>query len=176
MNDDITNLSWYKPRWTEPANLFGSQDVQMSERYKHYDARLASLRSPRWPPDVPIPADELARAGWYFTGIRDRVKCPWCHGCVYNWVDGDTALGEHKRHYPQCEFVKEHIAKAFQKTQLSSKASVRSKPPLITSDTWWHSKAVQVVQELEIYSNDVIKQAVQRLLVSKRKLCSFSYY
>ena len=176
MNDDITNLSWYKPRWTEPANLFGSQDVQMSERYKHYDARLASFRSPRWPPDVPIPADELARAGWYFTGIRDRVKCPWCHGCVYNWVDGDTALGEHKRHYPQCQFVKEHIAKAFQKTQLSSKASVRSKPPLITSDTWWQSKAVQVVQELEIYSNDVIKQAVQRLLVSKGKLCSFTFY
>ena len=168
MNNDLTNLSWYEPRWTEPANLFGGQ-----ERYKYYDVRLASFTSPRWPPDVPIPADELARAGWYFTGIRDQVKCPWCHGCVYNWVDDDTALGEHKRHYPQCKFVKEHIAKAFQKTQLSSKASVRSKPPLITSDTWRQNNAVQVVQELEIYSNDVIGRAVQRLLVNKRKSCSF---
>ena len=174
INDDLVNVSWYEPRQSEPADLFSGQDAQISERYKHYDARLASFTSPRWPPNVPVPADELARAGWYFTGVTDRVKCPWCHGCVYNWVDGDTALGEHKRHYSQCEFVKEHIAKAFQKPHLSSKASVRSKPPLVTGDICRQNSAVQAVQELEIYSDGIIKQAVQLLLVNKRKLGSFA--
>ena len=52
MNDDVPNLSWYEPRWKEPVNVFGGRDVQISERFKHYDARLASVTSPRWPPDV----------------------------------------------------------------------------------------------------------------------------
>ena len=151
------------------------QDAQKTERYKHYDARLASFASPKWPTDVPVPADELARAGWYFTGVTDRVKCPWCHGCVYNWVQGDTALGEHKRHYPQCEFVTEHITKALQKPQLLSKANVRSKPPLVTRDTWRQSSAVQAVQELEICTDDVIEQAVQYLLSSRRKPTVFHF-
>ena len=176
MKNDLTNSSWYEPRRAEPANLFGVQDAQISERYKHYDARLASFTSPRWPSDVPVPADELARAGWYFTGVTDRVKCPWCHGCVYNWVDGDTALGEHKRHYPQCVFVKQHIAAAFQKPQLLSKASAPKRQRVVTRDTWRESSAVQAVQELEIYADDVIERAVQHLLASRRKSALYYAY
>ena len=168
MNDDLANLIWYNPRREEPASLFVNQDTQILERYKHYDVRLTSFTSPRWPTDVPVSTDELARAGWYFTGVEDRVKCPWCHGCVYNWVDGDTGLGEHKRHFPQCEFVKDHIASAFEKVQLPSKASKQAKPLLVTRDNWRQSSAVQAVQELEIYSDDVIEQAVQHQLADKR--------
>lgn len=173
MNDDLANLIWYNPRREEQGNLFDVQDTRLLERYKHYDVRLASFASPSWPTDVPVSADELTRAGWYYTGVGDRVKCPWCQGCVYNWVEGDTGLGEHKRHFPQCEFVNQHILSAFEKLHLPSKASKQTKQLLVTHDNWRQSSAVQAVQELEIYSDDVIEQAVQRLLTEKRKSSSF---
>ena len=80
--------------------------------YKDDDKRLQSFIG--WPDDVPVSIDELARAGFYYTGSRDCVQCPWCHGRIHSWIAGDTALGEHKRHFPSCWFVAEVLRKAFQ--------------------------------------------------------------
>ena len=49
--------------------------------------------------------NELAKAGLFFTGPGDRVQCPWCEGGLYDWVEGDTAFGEHAKHFPSCPFV-----------------------------------------------------------------------
>ncbi|XP_041461917.1 baculoviral IAP repeat-containing protein 3-like isoform X1 [Lytechinus variegatus] len=65
--------------------------------------RLATFQN--WPENSPVNYQHLARAGFYFTGLRDVVKCFFCGGEVEGWEYGDTAMGEHKKHFPTCEFV-----------------------------------------------------------------------
>ena len=129
------------------------------ERYKDIDARRLSFDD-RWPRAVPVDVQELARAGWFYTGRADRVRCPWCKGSVYNWVLGDTALGEHKRHYPNCAFVENLLAAAFTKikpveTVVDGKKSNESKH-------WKKWPSVRAVLELG-YTENQIKNALGKL-------------
>lgn len=43
-----------------------------------------------------VPAERLARAGFYFTGYGDRVCCFSCQKTVENWYMGDTPVDRHK--------------------------------------------------------------------------------
>lgn len=43
-----------------------------------------------------VPAERLARAGFYYTGYADRVCCFSCEKTVENWCRGDTPLERHK--------------------------------------------------------------------------------
>ncbi|XP_066283780.1 baculoviral IAP repeat-containing protein 3-like isoform X3 [Branchiostoma lanceolatum] len=65
--------------------------------------RLSSYR--HFPDSVPVSATRMARAGFYYSGTGDRVVCFSCGGGVEGWEYGDTAMGEHERLYPHCDFV-----------------------------------------------------------------------
>ena len=84
-------------------------DVNGFERLKSELARLRTFIDSSWPTNVPVCKEELAKAGWFYTGLRDRVQCPWCQGAVYNWEEGDTGFGEHKKHFPSCPFVRDNL-------------------------------------------------------------------
>lgn len=43
-----------------------------------------------------VSAKRLARAGFYFTGLADRVRCFSCQKTVENWCGGDTPVERHK--------------------------------------------------------------------------------
>ena len=78
-------------------------------RFKHSEhARLESFND-EWPTDCPVTKTDLAAAGLFFTGPADRVQCPWCEGGLHNWERGDSAFGEHARHFPSCPFVVERL-------------------------------------------------------------------
>ena len=68
--------------------------------------RLTSFAG-KWPESSPVSAKELAEAGFYYHGPFDRVRCHRCEGTVYQWVPGDSPIGEHKRLFPHCSFVQE---------------------------------------------------------------------
>ncbi|RWR99775.1 inhibitor of apoptosis protein 2-like protein, partial [Leptotrombidium deliense] len=52
-----------------------------------------------------ISTDQLSRAGFYYTGIGDIVRCFACHGILYNWEVGDDPIMEHKKHFKHCKFI-----------------------------------------------------------------------
>ncbi|XP_054453676.1 E3 ubiquitin-protein ligase XIAP [Anoplopoma fimbria] len=52
-----------------------------------------------------VPAENLARAGFYFTGHGDRVCCFSCEETVENWCRGDTPVERHKEVSPSCRFL-----------------------------------------------------------------------
>lgn len=52
-----------------------------------------------------VPAERLARAGFYFTGQADRVRCFSCQKTVENWCRGDTPVERHKEVSPTCTFL-----------------------------------------------------------------------
>ena len=68
------------------------------------DVRLRSFLD-RWPADNPMTPEELASAGFYYTGISDRVQCAFCFGVLRNWEEGDEAMSEHARYFPNCPFI-----------------------------------------------------------------------
>ncbi|XP_041462172.1 baculoviral IAP repeat-containing protein 7-like [Lytechinus variegatus] len=59
-----------------------------------------------WSETCPVKPRELAKAGFFYVGVLDRVKCFSCGGQIEGWEEGDTAMGEHKNMYPHCDMVK----------------------------------------------------------------------
>ncbi|XP_037697153.1 baculoviral IAP repeat-containing protein 3 [Choloepus didactylus] len=58
-----------------------------------------------FPMGVPISERSLARAGFYYTGVNDKVKCFCCGLMLDNWKQGDNAIEKHKNLYPSCSFI-----------------------------------------------------------------------
>ncbi|KAM4697046.1 E3 ubiquitin-protein ligase XIAP [Rhinophrynus dorsalis] len=78
-------------------------DMDVDQDFSQADIRIASFTS--FPSTCPVSASTLARAGFYYTGIADRVKCFSCQGIVENWQHGDTAIGKHRKISPNCKFI-----------------------------------------------------------------------
>lgn len=72
-------------------------------RMKDERNRLATF--PGWPVSAPLGREELAEAGFHYTGSGDRVQCFSCLGSIHKWEQGDKAWNEHKRLFPDCDFV-----------------------------------------------------------------------
>lgn len=58
-----------------------------------------------WPVKWLKPED-LACDGFYYLRTADHCACVFCRGIVGAWEYGDTPREEHKRHFPQCPFIK----------------------------------------------------------------------
>ena len=80
------------------------QNLSFSEVQMEYrENREATFRDIPWP--YPVKGDELARAGFYAVGPRDRVRCFSCKKRIKNWRIGDNAMSEHRRLSPFCAFA-----------------------------------------------------------------------
>uniref|UniRef100_A0A8C6WKQ6 RING-type E3 ubiquitin transferase n=1 Tax=Neogobius melanostomus TaxID=47308 RepID=A0A8C6WKQ6_9GOBI len=58
-----------------------------------------------WPTEASVQPDVLARAGFFYTGHGDNVKCFFCDGGLRNWEPGDDPWQEHAKWFPRCEFL-----------------------------------------------------------------------
>ena len=70
-----------------------------------YQKRLDTFA--RWPAYSPVLPTALAAAGFFYTGIDDRVVCFKCGLHLLRWTAEDDPWIEHKRCRPACLFVKE---------------------------------------------------------------------
>ncbi|XP_055704560.1 death-associated inhibitor of apoptosis 1-like isoform X2 [Phlebotomus papatasi] len=66
--------------------------------------RLATFRE--WPRNLKMKPDELCDAGFFYTGIGDRVQCFSCGGGLKDWEDNDCAWEQHALWYDNCEYLK----------------------------------------------------------------------
>ncbi|CAK8695780.1 unnamed protein product [Clavelina lepadiformis] len=48
---------------------------------------------------------QIANAGMYYLGVRDRVKCWYCNGGLQNWERDDDPWEDHAKWFPTCEFL-----------------------------------------------------------------------
>ena len=81
------------------------ESQEKRQKLKEKDNRVATFRG-NWPKDMPVTAEELAEAGFYFVGPNDKVACPFCNGRIFNWDEDDSPLEVHTRWFPICPFVK----------------------------------------------------------------------
>lgn len=75
----------------------GSQD------WSAMSTRLSSFLA--FPHTQTLSAERLARAGFYFTGQSDQVRCFSCQKTVENWHQGDTPVERHREVSPSCKFL-----------------------------------------------------------------------
>ncbi|AYN45059.1 iap-3 [Alphabaculovirus alterspexiguae] len=69
-----------------------------------FEERLMSFES--WPTGHAVAAESLARAGFYYLGRGDEVRCAFCKVEIMNWQADDDPVLDHKRWAPQCKFIK----------------------------------------------------------------------
>ena len=103
---------------------------------------------------------KLAEAGWFFLGPGDRVRCPFCKGCLEGWTPLDIPMMEHKKFFPWCPFVLQKLDEKSENTeqQLTLMDVMNSNP--------YH-------QALEIGINqNLLMMAAQRLINSCIRLPS----
>ncbi|NXI40276.1 BIR7B protein, partial [Galbula dea] len=67
------------------------------------EMRLSTFQN--WPQYTGMHPEQLARAGFFYTGRGDVVRCFHCDGGVRDWSFGDDPWREHAKWYPGCEFV-----------------------------------------------------------------------
>jgi hypothetical protein len=51
----------------------------------------------------------LAREGFYYTGVSDRVQCVFCSGYLGNWEIGDCPKSLHKKYFSYCKIPSKRI-------------------------------------------------------------------
>ncbi|XP_033122719.1 baculoviral IAP repeat-containing protein 2-like, partial [Anneissia japonica] len=90
--------------------------------------RLATFKN--WPRESTMTPSTLTRAGFFYTGSGDMVKCFSCNGKIEDWEFGDSAIGEHKRFFPNCKFVREK----YMQNQLLWNQGASGGPPNRPSD------------------------------------------
>lgn len=60
----------------------------------------------QWPEEAPISGNDLAAAGFYYLGDQMKVKCYACDLEVCTWKYGMTAMGTHRQHSHDCQFLR----------------------------------------------------------------------
>ncbi|KAL5292470.1 IAP1 family protein [Megaselia abdita] len=72
--------------------------------YAVISARLRSFGD--WPRNMKQKPAELSAAGFFYTGVGDRVKCFSCGGGLKDWDDGDQPWEQHALWLSKCNFLK----------------------------------------------------------------------
>lgn len=78
----------------QPRNLAKIYAAE-SERLKTFDD---------WTSPV-IDKETLAKNGFIYLHVKDRVQCVFCRGVLSDWERGDIVANEHKTHCPECPFA-----------------------------------------------------------------------
>ncbi|CAK7318433.1 Baculoviral IAP repeat-containing protein 3 [Vulpes lagopus] len=86
------------------SNLLRSSPV-FELKYDHSCELYRMSTYSTFPAGVPVSERSLARAGFYYTGAKDRVRCFCCGLMLDNWKAGDSPTGKHRNLYPSCSFI-----------------------------------------------------------------------
>ncbi|XP_017127385.1 death-associated inhibitor of apoptosis 1 [Drosophila elegans] len=75
--------------------------------YPEYAVESSRLRTfEAWPRNLKQKPHQLAEAGFFYTGVGDRVRCFSCGGGLKDWDDNDEPWEQHALWLSQCRFVK----------------------------------------------------------------------
>ncbi|XP_026734129.1 baculoviral IAP repeat-containing protein 3 isoform X2 [Trichoplusia ni] len=72
-------------------------------RYASEAARLRSFKD--WPRCMRQKPEELAEAGFFYTGQGDKTKCFYCDGGLKDWENDDVPWEQHARWFDRCAYV-----------------------------------------------------------------------
>lgn len=71
--------------------------------YSTESKRLESFKS--WPMGLPQQPKDMAEAGFFYTGMSDKVICYYCDGKFKDWTSTDHPWIIHARYCKSCPYV-----------------------------------------------------------------------
>ncbi|CAH6787583.1 Naip2 [Phodopus roborovskii] len=71
--------------------------------FAHEELRRDTFKD--WPHESPGAVEAMVRAGLFYTGKNDTVRCFSCGGCMWKWEEGDDPLEDHTKFFPNCVFL-----------------------------------------------------------------------
>ncbi|XP_061177609.1 uncharacterized protein LOC133186371 [Saccostrea echinata] len=86
---DPLGIVWEKPKFPPYAIL---------------SKRISSFEG--WSKDIPQSPTELSKAGYFYVGVSDYVRCFFCGGGLRNWERSDVPWEEHAKWFPRCAFLR----------------------------------------------------------------------
>ncbi|XP_067425036.1 baculoviral IAP repeat-containing protein 1 [Emydura macquarii macquarii] len=75
----------------------------ISNIFEDEGVRLDSFKN--WPQEAHADATALAKAGFFYTGERDKVQCFACGVCLEKWEEGDDPWKEHAKWFSHCKYA-----------------------------------------------------------------------
>lgn len=76
-------------------------------QHPHFSSKSKRLLSfIDWPLCMRQKPEDLADAGFFYTGHRDRTVCFHCGGGLKDWEDDDNPWQQHVQWFSQCAYVK----------------------------------------------------------------------
>ncbi|CAG9562710.1 unnamed protein product [Danaus chrysippus] len=95
-------------------------------KHPHYSSEDARLRTfSDWPRSMRQKPEELAEAGFFYTGQGDKTKCFYCDGGLKDWENDDVPWEQHARWFSRCAYVqlvkgREYIQKVISQAEAVS--------------------------------------------------------
>ncbi|NXP11045.1 BIR7B protein, partial [Thinocorus orbignyianus] len=96
------------------------------------EMRLSTFQN--WPQYANMHPERLARAGFFYTGQDDVVRCFYCDGQVRNWSFREDPWREHAKWYPGCEFLLQSRGREFISSVQDSLSSTLVSPSRISTE------------------------------------------
>ena len=84
--------------------MFNSGEACSEPNMMFYEDRLKTFE--RWSKQIQPDRKSLAKAGFYYTGYFDRVKCFACGIDVCGWEPTDSPWDEHEKWSSNCVWLK----------------------------------------------------------------------
>ena len=72
--------------------------------YNTVENRMKSFTN--WPPSMPFKPSVMAEAGFFYTGMYDKVICFACGKGLCKWEPSDNPREEHEKYSPNCYYLK----------------------------------------------------------------------
>ncbi|XP_067674319.1 E3 ubiquitin-protein ligase XIAP-like isoform X2 [Haliotis asinina] len=107
---------------TQPAAVVSDASLGIvTDRPRHPQyaveaSRVSSFQN--WPSGKEQTPQMLAKAGFFYAGFGDSVKCFFCDGGLRTWERGDDPWAEHARWFPRCPYVRQVKGESFIQTAL----------------------------------------------------------
>ena len=86
-----------------------NQSENFSLGFPNYTDQATRLQSFKYWGGV-LPKEELAEAGFYMIARQDVVRCFSCHVVLQDWEKSNNVIDDHRRHSPNCTFLKAHLS------------------------------------------------------------------
>ncbi|KAE8573733.1 Putative inhibitor of apoptosis 2 [Halyomorpha halys] len=93
------NIPLISDRRNSPNTSQENQSVYQNEK-----SRLDTFTA--WPIRSIVSPELLVKSGFYYTQLKDKVRCAYCQGVVEKWEVGDDPDIEHRRLFPNCSFIR----------------------------------------------------------------------
>ncbi|KAH8379011.1 hypothetical protein KR009_002615 [Drosophila setifemur] len=122
--------------------------------YPEYAVEAVRLRTyEAWPRNLQQKPHQLAEAGFFYTGVGDRVRCFSCGGGLKDWDVDDEPWEQHALWLSQCRFVRLMKGQKFIDALASKpdpaeqKAEVSSSSSSLVEDVATSSRSTEIEEE-----------------------------